>query len=94
MFVDECLDDDTEVFFTDDVFNDDVSFATSSPYSERRVTRSMLSSASTLSPRLDRNDIFRRRLRVQFADRNLVMIADVPLPQQPASVSNTVTSQH
>ena len=23
MFVDECLDDDTEVFFTDDVFNDD-----------------------------------------------------------------------
>ena len=65
-----------------DVFNNDISFATSSPFSERRVTRSMLSSASTLSPRLVRDDLARRRLRVTFADRNLVMIEDQPFRAQ------------
>ena len=77
---------------TDDVFNNDISFATSSPYSERRVTRSMLSSASTLSPRLDRNDIFRRRLRVHFADRNLVMISDEIPNQQTSTATHSVNS--
>ena len=80
----------------DDVFNNDVSFATSSPYSERRVTRSMLSTASTLSPRLDRYHFSRRRLRVRFADQNTSAITDIPnqTSGQPRTAPAQLYSNH